>query len=105
MIRPIRRMGRPARSGFTLMELMLVMVILATLAAIVLPNLINKGKIARIAATKTQIDGIKNALANFDMNAGRLPTQAEGLVALVRRPEGWRIIQHHFSATPAAPPI
>ncbi len=81
-------------SGFTLIELMLVMVILATMAAIVLPKFTGRSKQAKITAAKTQISQLEVALDAFEIDVGRYPTTAEGLRALVQKPtteaDGWQ---------------
>jgi general secretion pathway protein G len=87
-----RRDTRPF--GFTLIELMLVLVILATLAAIVTPKLTGQSVKAKITAAKTQISQFEVALDAFEIDIGRYPTAVEGLRALVERPtseaEGWQ---------------
>ena len=89
-----RRIRNRSRSGFTLIELMLVLVILATLAAIVTPKLTGRSKEAKITAAKTQISQFEVALDAFEIAVGRYPTTAEGLRALIERPsseaEDWR---------------
>lgn len=81
-------------SGFTLIELMLVMVILATMAAIVLPKLTGRSKQAKITAAKTQVSQLEVALDAFEIDLGRYPTTAEGPRALVQKPtseaDGWQ---------------
>jgi general secretion pathway protein G len=74
--------------GFTLIELMLVMVILAILAAIVVPKFTGKSEQARVAAAKTDIAGIETALDAFEIENGRYPTTEEGLAALMEAPSG-----------------
>jgi len=87
-----RQRGRYV-SGFTLIELMLVMVILATMAAIVLPKFTGRAKQAKITAAKTQIAQFEVALDAFEIDIGRYPTTTEGLRALVEKPatdsDGW----------------
>jgi general secretion pathway protein G len=80
-------MGRAARSlGFTLIELMLVLVILATLAGLVAPKFVGQSKEAKIKAAKVQISNFETALDAFEIAVGRYPTQAEGLDALIHKP-------------------
>jgi general secretion pathway protein G len=79
---------RKSESGFTLVEILVVLVILGLLAALVVPNLIgNVGK-AQIATTKTQITNLETALDTFRLDVGRYPNSQEGLQALVERPTG-----------------
>jgi len=78
--------------AFTLVELMLVLVILATLAAIVLPKLTGKSQQAKITATKTEISAISMALDNFEVDTGAYPKSGD-LDALVNQPAnvtGWK---------------
>lgn len=83
----IRRRQYPrGASGFTLIELMLVMVILAVMAAIVLPKFTGRSQQAKVTAAKTQIAQIEVALDAFEIDISRYPTTAEGLRALVERP-------------------
>ena len=85
---------RSRNSGFTLVELMLVMVILAILAAVVVPRIAGRGEDARKAAAKTDVAAIEGALDQFEVDNGRYPTNEEGLNALVQNPgnnvQNWR---------------
>lgn len=85
---------RGRTSGFTLIELMLVLVILATLSAIVVPRFTGQSKKAKITAAKTQISQLAVALDAFEIDVGRYPTNVEGLRVLVERPtaegESWQ---------------
>lgn len=78
---PIRR-----RQGFTLIELMIVVVILGLLATIVMPKILSRPDQARRVKAKADIRSIQSALALFKTDTGRFPTTSEGLEALVNNP-------------------
>jgi general secretion pathway protein G len=79
---------RRSHRAFTLIELLLVLVILAVLAAVVLPKFANRTKDANIAAAKAQISNFETALDLFETDTGRYPSTEEGLQALVVQPSG-----------------
>jgi general secretion pathway protein G len=79
---------RNRTSGFTLMELLLVLVIIGLLSAIVAPTLYQRIKPAKAAAAREQIENFSTALDNFFVDAGRFPSSSEGLEALRTRPAG-----------------
>ncbi|HOX57798.1 MAG TPA: type II secretion system major pseudopilin GspG [Candidatus Paceibacterota bacterium] len=81
-----------ARQGFTLVEMLLVLVILATLAAIVYPKVMGRSEQARITAAKTQIANFKTAIDSFEVDTGGFPKGRNGLLDLVQQPRdvvGW----------------
>ena len=73
-------------SGFTLIELMIVVVILGLLATILMPKILDKPEKARRVKAQADIRQIETALAAFMIETGRSPTTAEGLQALVTNP-------------------
>jgi len=72
--------------GFTLIELMIVVVILGLLATTVMPKILSKPDQARQTKAAVDIRAIQSALAMFKTDVGRFPTTAEGLQALVTNP-------------------
>ena len=75
-----------SRSGFTLVELLLVLVILATLAAIVVPKFSGRTEQARVTAAQTQISNFGVALDSFEVDNGYYPKGKSGLQDLVTQP-------------------
>jgi general secretion pathway protein G len=79
--------------GFTLVELMLVLVILGILAGLVLPKFAGRSEQARVTATITQIATFNTALGAYEVDTGSYPSSQAGLRALVSQPAdvtGWR---------------
>ena len=75
--------------GFTLVELMLVVIIIGILVAMVAPRLTGKSRQARIAAAQADINAhLSTALDLFELGVGRFPTTQEGLAALRTAPSG-----------------
>ena len=72
--------------GFTLIELMVVMTILALLAVLVVPKLVGRSDEARVTTTKVQIRNIESALQLYKLDNGFYPTTEQGLEALVTEP-------------------
>jgi general secretion pathway protein G len=79
--------NRIAKSrGFTLLEIMVVVVILGILATFVVPNIMDKPAEARIAKARSDIGALELALDSYKLDNFRYPTTDQGLEALVRRP-------------------
>ncbi|MDR2527749.1 MAG: type II secretion system major pseudopilin GspG [Synergistaceae bacterium] len=74
------------RRGFTLIEIMVVVVILGLLAAIVVPNVVARVAEARRTAAKTQIESFASALEMYRLYTGSYPTTQQGLDALFHKP-------------------
>ena len=79
-------MIRRTHRAFTLIELLLVVVILAVLAAVVVPIYTGQIQKTRIRTTIADISQLETSLAAFQLENGRFPTTDEGLGALVRAP-------------------
>ena len=79
-------------TGFTLIELMVVIVILGILATIIMPKILDRPEQARRMKAKVQIRNFQSALALFKTDTGRYPTTSEGLEALISDPgvRGWK---------------
>jgi general secretion pathway protein G len=82
--------------GFTLLEVMVVVVILGILAALIVPNIIGRPDEARVVAAKQDIASIMQALKLYRLDNHRYPTTEQGLQALVAKPatapvpENWK---------------
>lgn len=76
------------QNGFTLVELIVVVIIIGLLAGLVLPQFIKQGEKAAAKATKAQIELLGTALDTFRLDASRYPTTQEGLHALTQKPAG-----------------
>lgn len=79
----MKRTGSP---GFTLIELMVVIVILGILAAIIAPRIIGRTDEAKVAEARVQIANFETALKLYKLDNGRYPTSSQGLVALIEEP-------------------
>jgi general secretion pathway protein G len=80
-----RKYKSPA-AGFTLIEVMVVIVILGVLAALIVPKVMSRPDEARIAAAKQDIGSIVQALKLYKLDNMRYPTTEQGLQALVKKP-------------------
>lgn len=75
-------------SGFTLIEVLLVVVIIGILAAIVAPKLVGRSEDARIAAAQADLKSLSTALGMYELDNGFFPTTEQGLKALIEQPAG-----------------
>jgi general secretion pathway protein G len=87
---------RKRARGFTLIEVMVVMVIMGIMAALLVPKVMDRVAEARVKATKADIATIMGALKLYKLDNQRYPTQDQGLQALVTKPtagpepKGWK---------------
>ena len=79
-------MRKTGNSGFTLVEVMVVVVILAVLAALIVPRVVGRTDEARAVAAKQDIAAIMQSLKLYRIDNSRYPTNEQGLEALVSRP-------------------
>jgi general secretion pathway protein G len=80
--------ARRRRRGFTLLELMVVLLILGLLASIAAPRISGYLRKAKLSTAKVQVDALSAAVDAFHLDNDRFPTTSEGLRALLERPEG-----------------
>lgn len=72
--------------GFTLIELMVVLVIIGVLAALIVPNVLDRADDARVTAARTDVNNLMQALKLYKLDNQRYPSSEQGLQALVARP-------------------
>ena len=72
--------------GFTLIEIMVVVIIIGLLAAVIVPQVISKVDEARVAKAKQDIQALETALTMFRLDNSKYPTTEQGLSALVQQP-------------------
>ncbi|MBU0914858.1 type II secretion system major pseudopilin GspG [Aquabacterium parvum] len=81
-----RSAARTAQRGFTLIELMVVLVIIGLLAALIVPNVLDRADDARVTAARTDISNLMQSLKLYKLDNQRFPTGEQGLQALVAKP-------------------
>ena len=81
-VKPVKH----SQSGFTLIEIMVVIVILAILAGLVVPKVVGQSDKARVKTTETALATVSNALDMYKVDNSRYPTTAQGLDALTTPP-------------------
>ncbi len=77
--------------GFTLLEMLVVLVIIGLIVGLVGPRLFTRVDHSRVQTAETQIRMLRNALETFRLDVGRFPTQEEGLRVLFYRPADERV--------------
>ena len=82
---------RRIQAGFTLIELMVVLVIIGVLAALIVPNVLDRADDARATAARTDVNNLMQALKLYRLDNQRYPSSEQGLSALVTRPSAGAI--------------
>lgn len=86
----MKRFATRSRQGlqraFTLIELMVVLVIIGVLAALIVPNVIERADDARVTAARTDVNNLMQALKLYRLDNQRYPTAEQGLQSLLTRP-------------------
>ncbi len=83
------------KRGFTLIEIMLVVIIISALAAMIMPRLSGRSEQARVAVAKADIQtNIATALKLYELDNGRFPTTSQGLSALRERTSSGTLAKH-----------
>jgi len=86
--RPSHRPGRTRARGFTLVEIMVVVVIIGILGALVVPKLLGRTGESRVTAARVDIATMMQALKLYKLDNQRYPTTEQGLNALITKPTG-----------------
>ncbi len=80
--------GHSARAGFTLIEILVVVVIIALLAAAIVPSVLGRIDEAKVVRARSDVRSLDTAVKLFKADTGRYPRQEEGLGGLIREPAG-----------------
>jgi general secretion pathway protein G len=93
MAQEFRRRQTQSR-GFTLIEIMVVLVIIGVLAALIAPNVLDRASDAKVTAARTDVNNLVQALKLYKLDNQRFPTTEQGIEALVRKPSNGTVPQN-----------
>jgi general secretion pathway protein G len=83
------RNSRQSNRGFTLIEILVVVVIIGILGAVIVPNLLGRPDQARVTAAQSDLRNLANALEIYRLDNFNYPSTEQGLEALVSKPSGF----------------
>ncbi|MBP3364189.1 MAG: type II secretion system major pseudopilin GspG, partial [Pseudomonas sp.] len=86
--------SKPKQRGFTLIEIMVVVVIIGVLGAIVVPQFMNRPDQAKVTAARTDIQAIATALEMYRLDTFSYPSTQQGLEALSKHPAGSPVVKN-----------
>lgn len=90
------------KKGFTLIEIIIVIIIIGVLGSIIGPKIFNKPDKARVLKARADITSISSALMEYNQNEGKFPSFSEGLSALVEKPanaKNWPLYGYLYKET------
>lgn len=87
-LQPRKQLQRMGQRGFTLIEVMVVVVILGILAAVIVPKIMDNPDKARIVKARSDVQALKSALDLYKLDNFNYPSTNQGLQALVQKPSG-----------------
>jgi general secretion pathway protein G len=82
----MKSLRHAAQRGFTLIELMVVLVIIGVLASLIVPSVLDRVDEAKVTAARTDVNSLVEALKRYRLDNQRYPTSEQGLQALVAKP-------------------
>ena len=82
----MKSLRHAAQRGFTLIELMVVLVIIGVLASLVVPSVLDRVDEAKVTAARTDVNSLMEAMKRYRLDNQRYPTSEQGLQALVAKP-------------------
>jgi len=87
VVSEVSRRPAPRRArGFTLIEIMVVVIIIGLLAAVIVPTVVSKVDDAKVSKAKADIQALETAITEFRLDNSKYPTSEQGLAALVTKP-------------------